>query len=523
MTTFSTNIKTNDISSITGDLVVSSQSSFTLAPHCNGIPSTAQDLTNKTYVDTRLVNSGSGTNLYLNQSTDQIAPYKQLSTSITSPSSTVNITIAQPTGGASTLVQQFITDSGYPGTVTIPAGIYVLNQFGRAVGGTSGTLTYYFILSKRPLNGADVILGTSAQSADINTSVTDIFFCQLSLPAQPAGGQTLLATDKLIVDIYATGNLTNVLNSLESSYLGNTYSYLTTPLVSGSNFLSLNNVFTGTNSFTAQSTSSAPNIAALDSSQKIPPTSWVSTYFLTIATAASTYLTTALGVTLAGTQTITGDKTFTPNITLNGPMPVVTTTSSTIAPTITFVSSCIANRLVPYLPTALGVTLANTQTITGNKTFDDGLTLGVGKNITLSSGTVAPVAGQLGYIIPNIYPTTTTLINSTDTSILTQSLAAGTWLLSYQFRLAGNPGGLVSIFLVKITAGTLSLASQTNYITEGIPSYSSTARSGSVVVKLTTATNVSLTYYLQTSAVINITGFNTSPNDYTYLQAVRIG
>ena len=138
-------------------------------------------------------------------------------------------------------------------------------------------------------------------------------------------------------------------------------------------------------------------------------------------------------------------------------------------------------------------------------------------------GSIPTVNTQLGYLIPNIYPTTTTMINSTDTSILTQSLIAGTWLLSYQFRLVGNPGGLVSIFLVKITAGALMLAGQTNYITESIPSGSSTARSGSVVVKLTTATNVSLSYYVQTAAVISIAGSNTYPNDYTYLQAVRIG
>ena len=38
MTTFSTNVKTNDISSITGELVASSQVSFTLAPHWGTSP-----------------------------------------------------------------------------------------------------------------------------------------------------------------------------------------------------------------------------------------------------------------------------------------------------------------------------------------------------------------------------------------------------------------------------------------------------------------------------------------------------
>jgi hypothetical protein len=242
MTTFSTNIKTNDISSITGELVASSQTSFTLAPHCSVAPSTAEDLTNKEYVDTRLVNSGSGTNLYFNYSVvDTITPFRQLGTSIVIA---IQSTITKFQDGNNTIAS-FITDVGYPGTTSIPSGIWELNQFGYTGGGSVGILQYYFILYIIPLVGSSQVIGQSNYSADVNTSVTDIFFAQLSAPAI-----TLLATDRLAIDICSNGTDTILGTTFVSQFQGDTYSYITTPLVSGSNFLSLNNVFTGVNSFT---------------------------------------------------------------------------------------------------------------------------------------------------------------------------------------------------------------------------------------------------------------------------------
>jgi hypothetical protein len=142
--------------------------------------------------------------------------------------------------------------------------------------------------------------------------------------------------------------------------------------------------------------------------------------------------------------------------------------------------------------------------------------------LTLCDGTISPTSGQLGYIIPNIYPTTTTLVNATDTAILLQPLSAGTWLLNYQFRLYVTTAGTTGIFLTKIISGAKSLAEQVTYVTENSTIFSIPARSGSVVVTFTTTTNVALQYYVSSTAVFSILGANTSPNDNTYLQCVRI-
>jgi len=229
------------------DMDISYQTTFSFAaPHCVADPVTADDLTNKAYVDSRLVNSGSGTNLYFNYSvSDAISPYRQLGTSIVI---TTQTTLNTPQAGTQTIAS-FITDSGYPGTVTIPSGIWELNQFGKQVGGSAGVLRYFFTLYKRDLAGNEILLGTSGYSADINTSVTDVFFAQLTL-----GILTLLSTDRLIVNIFSLGTGTDVGHTLDSQFQNTTYSYITTPLVSGSNFLSLNNTFTGSNSFTNATT-----------------------------------------------------------------------------------------------------------------------------------------------------------------------------------------------------------------------------------------------------------------------------
>jgi len=387
MTSFSTNIKTNDISSITGDLVASSQTSFSLAPHCLAIPVTAEDLTNKAYVDTRLVNSGSGVNLYFNQTVVQIAPYKQLGTSIivTVPPTTQNVVINHPAGGTNTLIQSFITDSGFPGTVNIPSGIYVLNQYGKTnVGGTVGTLEYFFILSKRPLVGVDVVLGTSGVSADVNTSVTDIFFAQLSL-----GAQTLFSTDRLIVNIYAKGTgATNPSNTLTSSYEGNTYSYITTPLVSGSNFLSLNNTFTGSNSFSQTITNTATMPVGSTSSTLLGTMAWVQT---AITNALTLYLTQASAILLYASLTsanvFSGTNSFTNSITYGGTTLSNAENSSKIPPT-SWVKSVLGSYatltdLLAYLTIATASTTyvpnSGNTPVAGTKTFSSNiLATGIG-------------------------------------------------------------------------------------------------------------------------------------------------
>ena len=276
--------------SINTDMDVSYQTTFLEnAPHCAVEPVTAEDLTNKAYVDSRLVNSGSGINLYLNYSVaDAINPYKSLGTSIVITTIT---TIQTPQLGTQ-FIGSFITASGYPGTTLIPSGIYELNQFGRQVGGNVGTLKYFFTLSKINLGGTVTLLGTSGYSADINTSVTDIFFAPLSLAEL-----TLLSTDRLVISVFSLGIGNNVGEFLDSHFQDDSYSYITTPLISGSNFLSSNNVFTGVNSFTNALT--APTILFPSATTNVANTTFVTNNFVDLTT----------------TQTILGTKTFSKIIT----------------------------------------------------------------------------------------------------------------------------------------------------------------------------------------------------------------
>jgi len=314
------------------DTQFAGQTTFNLAPHCNVDPSTAEDLANKSYVDSRLVNSGSGTNLYFNYSvSDIITPYKQLGTSIVI---TTQTTINTPQAGTQ-FIASFITDLGYPGTTTIPSGIWELNQFGRQVGGSGGVLRYYFTLSTINILGGITLLGTSGYSADINTSVTDIFFAQL-----PLGILTLLNTERLFIEIYSLGTGTGVGHTLDSQFQAGTYSYVTTPLVSGSNFLSLNNVFTGSNSFTNAIT--MPTMA----------------YPNNTTNGANTAYLTANYVNNSATQTIGGAKTF------NGSVDVPTA----VFPNSTSIAVNGAYLTANYVPNSTNTTIAGLKTFSNTRT-----------------------------------------------------------------------------------------------------------------------------------------------------------
>ena len=280
------------------------------APHCNVAPVSAVDLCNKHYVDSRLVNSGFGINLYLNYSVNAltlavpaIGTYKQLGTSIVIVSP--GITINKPQSDTQ-LIASFITKSGYPGTVSIPSGIWELNQFGKGLSlpDTEIPITepeipiietelkYYFTLTKINLQEEETLLGTSEYSADINTSFTDVFFAQLILEEL-----TLFSTDQLIINIFSLGVNTMVGATLDSYFQSTTYSYITTPLVSNSNLLSRANIFSGTNAFS--SGLSAPTKYFPSNTTDVATTAHLTSYY----------------VNNSGTQSIGGAKTFTSAIT----------------------------------------------------------------------------------------------------------------------------------------------------------------------------------------------------------------
>ena len=228
---------------------------------------------------------------------------------------------------------------------------------------------------------------------------------------------------------------------------------------------------------------------------------------------------TTIGSSGTGTVTI-GNSTNTTTIN-SGTINILNTNGATTAGSVNIANGTLQTTTVNIASgTGTGaVTIGNSaNTVNINGT----LAMGPGKNITLCDGTVAPTSGQLGYIIPNIYPTTTTLVNNVDTNILTQSLSAGTWLVTFQFRLYTTTAGTTNIFSIKIVNGPKIVGGTITYITESCPIYSIPSRTGSYVFTFTTATSISLQYYISSSAVFSILGANTSPNDNTYLQCVRI-
>ncbi len=382
-------------------------------------------------MDTRLVNSGSGTNLYFNYSV-AIDPYKQLGTSIVITSTT---TINTPALGTQ-FIASFITDSGYPGTTTIPSGIWEINQFGRVVGGTAGVLRYFFKLFKMNLAGTVTLLGISGYSADINTSVTDIFFAQLSI-----GTITLLATDRLLIEIHSLGTEMGGGPTLDSDYQNVAYSYITTPLVSGSNFLSLNNVFTGSNSFTNTIT--------------IPITSFP----VTTGAVNGTYLTTNY-VDRSTAQTIGGAKTF--NGSVNVPTAVFPNATS-IAVNGTYLTNNYVNN-------------SATQTIAGRKTFSDTRTdfnlLSInGNQINNNDPTLeinlaqTSTTGNLN--LGNQQTSGTIQIGNNAFRLISSAISIGSGLLSLSPIKIGNNTGATTIEIGNAEKTVTILGSASSAITTG--------------------------------------------------------
>lgn len=86
--------------------------------------------------------------------------------------------------------------------------------------------------------------------------------------------------------------------------------------------------------------------------------------------------------------------------------------------------------------TGSATTIGGTLGVTGGISANGGLTMGGSTNITLSNGSVKPVAGQIGYtVLTNIAaPVSCGASGSTTTVLTVSNIPAGTYIITYGAR-----------------------------------------------------------------------------------------
>ena len=107
------------------NLEVIGDTTFLFTPRCSAVPDLAQDLVNRAYVDSIVGQSGNGFILYLNKSVNVLGGF-QLSNSVTAVSTPQTITVEVHDSEVS--IATFITDVGFPALLTLPSGLWGLNQ-----------------------------------------------------------------------------------------------------------------------------------------------------------------------------------------------------------------------------------------------------------------------------------------------------------------------------------------------------------------------------------------------------------
>jgi len=224
------------------DIDITGQATFNSPPHVPE-PVLGNDAASKGYVDSLVGQYSGGFNLFMNYSNTAPAPnadFKELSPLVDSAAQQtfpVSLTTNSPF-----LLSQFITEP--LGITEIPIGLWDLFLYA-LVNTQANTTTSYFELWKRPPTGADVLLGTSGTSGDINntntpTSYSMILTISTAIPLQ--------LSDRVYIKIYGQTTHNNTV-ILTTYYEGNDYSFVQTTLNSGTTLLSSNNNWTGTNNF----------------------------------------------------------------------------------------------------------------------------------------------------------------------------------------------------------------------------------------------------------------------------------
>jgi hypothetical protein len=267
------------------DLEVIGQTSFTNTPHCNQFPILAQDFANRAYVDSVVGNSGNGFILYLNKSNSILGGY-QLSNSVTTVSTAQTIVVA--VHNHEVPIGTFISDIGFPALLTLPSGLWELNQWA-FMSSDNGVVNLYFKVNIYNADGTfSSTIATSGYSSDVNGTSTnpDLYHLTATVPT------TTLTTDKRLgIELFCISDINTTNRNLTCLFEDGNYSFVNTSIGLGTALLSQNNTWTGNNYFPTQPVG--------DSSKLVANTEFVA---LGIANAKANFLTTA--------NTWTGDNFF---------------------------------------------------------------------------------------------------------------------------------------------------------------------------------------------------------------------
>ena len=441
--TGSTNVNPINIGSSTSDTTINGilqstgQATFDLAPHCVVVPTFSEDLANKLYVDSRIASGGSNF-LYFNYSVDSdISPLvKKLGNSIV----IATLQTVSTTQLNTNSIAKFISDVGVPNITTIPSGIWELNQWGNAVGGHAGTLFYFFkLFTYRPSTLTYTLRGQSGNSKVIDLTTPSLYFATLSL-----GSFSVLLEDRIVIEVFSIGTGTGGVNTLNSYYQGNNYSYLTCPIIEGTDLLNKNNTWTGTNTFSADLTAKTLLITGTASTATLNPI--VATYSLDIGSTQTSgdinigvssgrldggninigtgSGSTAIPIAIGGSGSVTTIKgttlTSSIDVAAAGTMSIGNTTATTLNIGVT------AGAAVNIGKTGGLTTVNSALKSTGLITADGGLTMGGSNDITLGSGAPAPLKTQLGYLLSKGLVTSTSIPNAGVGSVYTYAPSTGT-------------------------------------------------------------------------------------------------
>jgi len=152
------------------------------------------------------------------------------------------------TGGA--ILQEFATNLGYPNTTVLSAGLYTCHFETQKASG-SNNYYCYFELYKRSSGGVETLLATS----DNTTQVSINTIVQQTTTATIATNQVMLATDRIVVKIYAV--MLSATVNISILYDNNTDSRLELPSVF--DFSSIQTQLDAQLGFTLQSASTQVN------------------------------------------------------------------------------------------------------------------------------------------------------------------------------------------------------------------------------------------------------------------------
>jgi hypothetical protein len=363
----------------------------------------------------------------------------------------------------------------------------------------------------------EIKIGNNSRSGDINigcgTLVTSPINIGVSTGASAIGiGSVSKAVtingSTIGLNVFPTCSATDPIpttpdNTLcTTNFVQTVINYLKTSLAS--------NIWTNGNSFTI-GLNTGESLPSNENSSKIPPTSWIVTYFLTIANAASTYLTIATAaltyLTIANAASTyltiaTAASTYLTTANAASTYLTIANAASTYLTTANAASTylTIANAASTYLTTATAtstyVPIAGAISISGLKTFTTGLTVSGSagfQTISLNYATFPTLTStQIGYTVRSTLLVNQLVLTSpTYQNVLSLSLGIGVWSCSYALRLISTGGSSTFTFME-------SLMTTSVYIV-GEPSvYGRSSDNKTNIVGNNSATNV----YLSGSGVI---------------------